>query len=70
MYSASQIAAGAREFLQMKDCSVAYIIQEDLLHDEGGHCFGEFASHFHCSQAQRNDFGCEQKIYNLCVIHL
>ena len=35
---------------------LTYIVQQYLLHYEGGHSLGQLAAHLHGPQAQRDDF--------------
>lgn len=46
------------------------VIEQNLLKDECGDGFRQFAAALHDSQAQRNDFRSEQKRYNFLFVSL
>ena len=46
------------------------VVEEDLLNDEDGYCFGEFGSCFHDSKAERDDFGGEEEVDDVGVVVL
>mmetsp|Transcript_28753 Transcript_28753/g.80967 ORF Transcript_28753/g.80967 Transcript_28753/m.80967 type:complete len:207 (+) Transcript_28753:575-1195(+) len=46
------------------------IIQQDFLHNERGHGFGQLTAHLHGPQAQRDYLGREQEVYDIRVVHL
>ena len=48
----------------------AHIVQKNLLHDESSDCLGQLAAHLHGAKTQWNDFGGQQEVDDLCVIHL
>lgn len=47
-----------------------HVVQEYLLHDEGGHSFRQLAADLHRAQAQRDDFRGEQEVDHICVVNL
>ena len=52
------------------DVVQADIVQQYLLHDEGGDGFAQLAAHLHGAQAQRDDLRGQQEVDDLRVVHL
>ena len=57
-------------FKGLADVGEAGFIQQDLLQDEGGHCFGELTARLHDAKAQWDDLCCQQKVYDILFISL
>lgn len=50
---------GVEAFVCLTDVCQPEIVEQNLLHDEDGDCFGELRSGLHDAETERDDFGGE-----------
>lgn len=55
-------AHGIESLVCLTDVRQAEIIEQDLLNDEDGDCFGEFRSGLHDAETERDDLGREEEV--------
>lgn len=48
----------------------AHVVQQDLLHDEGGHRLGQLRADLHGAQAQRDDLRGQEEVDHVRVVNL
>jgi len=54
-----------KPFVRGTDIVEAMVIEQYLLHNEYCHCLAQLGASFHDSEAERNDFCCQQKVDNV-----
>lgn len=60
-----------RESLKgLADVGETCLVQQDLLQDERGHCFGELAARLHYPQTERNNLSRQEEIDHVLLISL
>jgi len=55
-------ADGVEALVGLADVLQPEVVEEDLLHDEDGDCFGELGAGLHDPQAEGDDLGCEEEV--------
>lgn len=55
-------ANGVESFVGLANICQSKVVEQDLLHDEDGDCFGKLRSGFHDAEAERDDLGREEEI--------
>ena len=48
----------------------ADVVEQDLLHDEGGDGLGQVRPGLHDAQTERDDLGLQEEAYNFTIVHL
>lgn len=57
-------------FVGLADVSQPHVVQQDLLDDKDGDCFGKFGTGFHDSKAKRDDLGGEKEGDHIRIVIL
>lgn len=52
-------------FVSRADIVKAIIVEQNLLHNEDGHCFAQLGSSLHDAQAERDDLRRQEKVDHL-----
>ena len=56
---------GVESFVSLTDVLQTEVVEQDLLNDKDGDSLAEFATCFHDTQAERDNFGCKKEVDDL-----